>query len=59
MDDRRVRLEKARDRLEVAMEGCSVNMLPQLNGQYLATLNALAAVPEDAPDVPVEGSLLD
>jgi len=45
MDDRRVRLEGLRTQLEQALSTCSENMLPQLAGQYRATLADIAALP--------------
>ena len=41
-DDHRERLERLRDQLAAAIETCSENMLPQLSGQYRATLESLA-----------------
>jgi len=43
--DQRRRLTELRDKLEKAIESCSENMLPQLSGQYRATLADLAALP--------------
>jgi len=45
VDDRRVRLEQLRDQLALALGQCSENMLPQLAGQYRATLADIAALP--------------
>lgn len=48
MDDRRKRLETLRTQLEQALSTCSENMLPQLAGQYRATLADIAALPPEA-----------
>jgi len=45
MDDHRERLEDLRDKLAMALGQCSENMLPQLAGQYRATLADIAALP--------------
>jgi len=38
MSDRRERLVRLRDQQEAALALCSVELLPQLSGQYRATL---------------------
>ena len=43
--DRRAALVVARDTIARAMDECDPNMLPQLAGQYRATLAELAALP--------------
>lgn len=43
--DHRRRLEQLRDDLRNAIDRCSENMLPQLSGQYRATLADIAALP--------------
>lgn len=53
--DARKRLEELRDKLAAALEGCSENMLPQLSGQYRATLADLLALKEpETVDNPIE-----
>jgi hypothetical protein len=56
-DDHRARLERLRDQLAAAIESASENMLPQLAGQYRATLADLAALPIVAGKVPVKDEL--
>ena len=47
-DDHRRRLEELRDKLERALGSCTENMLPQLAGQYRATLADIAALPPES-----------
>ena len=56
VEDQRARLEALRDKLAAAIETCTENMLPQLAGQYRATLAELTALPP-VVDGPV--SLID
>ena len=51
VEDHRKRLEALRDKLALALESCSENMLPQLAGQYRATLADLAALPAEVAKV--------
>lgn len=49
-DDRRERLERLRDQLQDAISTATLdnpNMLPQLAGQYRATLADIAALPPE------------
>ena len=48
-DDQRVALVALRDTLAAAMDDADANMLPQLAGQYRATLKDLAELPEVKP----------
>lgn len=57
VDDRRRRLEELRDQLAAAIGACSENMLPQLAGQYRATLADLAALPPVVEKVSVTDEL--
>jgi hypothetical protein len=56
-DDRRKRLEDLRDQLADAIGSCSENMLPQLAGQYRATLADIAALPPVVQKVAVKDDL--
>jgi hypothetical protein len=56
-DDRRERLETLRTQLEQALATCSENMLPQLAGQYRATLADIAALPPLVEKVSVKDEL--
>ncbi len=55
--DRRERLERLRDQLADAIAGAEANMLPQLAGQYRATLADLAALPPVVGKVSVKDEL--
>lgn len=57
MDDRRERLEKLRDQLAAAIECAEPNMLPQIAGQYRATLADIAALPPVVEKVAVKDEL--
>lgn len=57
VDDRRKRLEELRDQLASAIATCTENMLPQLAGQYRATLADLAALPPVVEKVSVTDEL--
>lgn len=56
-DDRRTRLMKLRDDLEVAMESAGTGVLAQLAAQYRATLADLAALDEPADEVTLADEL--
>jgi hypothetical protein len=56
-DDRRARLEELRDQLASALASCTENMLPQLAGQYRATLADIAALPPVVVKVAVKDDL--
>jgi len=56
-DDRRERLERLRDQLARAIEDAEPNMLPQLAGQYRATLADLSALPPVVKKVAVKDDL--
>ncbi len=47
--DHRLRLEALRDRLESALSVASPEMLPQLAGQYRATLADIAKIDDAEP----------
>lgn len=53
----RERLESLRDKLEAALDVASENMLPQLAGQYRATLEALAQLDASQPVAGIEDDL--
>jgi hypothetical protein len=51
------RLEQLRDTLAAAIEVADPNMLPQLAGQYRATLADLAALDATTPKVGIQDDL--
>lgn len=53
----RARLEALRDRLEAAIEVSDPNMLPQLAGQYRATLDDIAKLDAQAPQAGIQDDL--
>ena len=59
-DDRshRQRLEDLRDQMEAALSVASPEMLPQLAGQYRATLSDLAKLDEAEPKVMIHDDLV-
>ena len=57
MPDRRERLEALRDRLEVAMDEVGPQMLPQVAGQYRATLADLAEIDSASPQAGMQDDL--
>ena len=56
-DDHRLRLEALRDQLASAIAGAAENMLPQLAGQYRATLEDLAKLDDAEPKVSIQDDL--
>jgi hypothetical protein len=58
MSDQRVRLERLRDQLESALLEASPEMLPQLAGQYRATLADLAKIDDAAPKAMLHDDLV-
>lgn len=56
-EDHRHRLEKLRDQLAGAIETADTNMLPQLAGQYRATLEALAKLDAASPTSGIQDDL--
>lgn len=57
MSDQRERLERLRDKLSAAIDGASMEMLPQLSGQYRATLADLAKLDDREPSVMIHDDL--
>lgn len=57
LSDRRRRLEELRDQLHSALTTARDEMLPQLAGQYRATLADLAALEAESPRAEVEDDL--
>jgi len=53
-EDVRTALVALRDSLAAAMDSCEPNMLPQLAGQYRATLKDLVELPSAKPESPLE-----
>jgi len=57
MPDRRTRLEALRDRLEIAMDDAGPQMLPQIAGQYRATLADLDEIDSQSPQAGMQDDL--
>ena len=53
----RERLEDLRDQLEMALASATENMLPQLAGQYRATLEDIAKIEAAAPQASIQDDL--
>lgn len=55
--DHRARLEALRDQLKSALDTASENMLPQLAGQYRATLDDIAKLDAATPQAGIQDDL--